>query len=226
MGGLFAKSKPAGAAQPAARTTAQLSVKDKAILDLKVARDRLDKARRKHEMEKDVYVQKARELLKANKKDQAKLALRLKKMRDTQLEKISGQLFNLEQMVNDVEWAGHQREIVEGMKAGNQALKELQLDVEEVEMVMEETQEALDRQREIDEVVSGVLNPEDETEVLAELDAIEREEAAQLEAQLPQAPKEPVRPSEVEVGVGADSAATAEAAGAAADPEQQQAVLA
>ena len=54
------------------------------MLDLKIARDRLDKARRKHETEKEVYVQKAKELLKAKKKDQAKLALRMKKLRDVQ----------------------------------------------------------------------------------------------------------------------------------------------
>jgi len=192
MGGLFSsgRSKEAGSAAAASRSKAELSVKDRAMLDLKVARDRLDKARRAHEQQKDVFVSKARTLLQNGKKDQAKLALRMKKARQTQLNKINDQLFQLESLVSDVEWAHHQNEIVQGMKAGNLALKSLQLDPDEVENVMLDTQEALDRQREIDDIISQQLNPEDETEVLDELAAIEKEEAQEIASALPEAPKE------------------------------------
>mmetsp|Transcript_15371 Transcript_15371/g.27333 ORF Transcript_15371/g.27333 Transcript_15371/m.27333 type:complete len:219 (+) Transcript_15371:63-719(+) len=187
MGGLFSKSK-----NDSRRSAPELSVKDKATLELKVSRDRLEKARAKYDLQKNVYVEKARELLKAKNKPQAKLALQMKKMHEVQLNKIQAQLLNVQQLVSDVEWAGYQREIVEGMKAGNLALKELTLDVEEVEAVMGETQEAMDKAREVDSIIAETLNPEDEASVLAELEAIEKEEMDTLSAQLPTAPTEPI----------------------------------
>jgi charged multivesicular body protein 6 len=206
MGGLFAKDKAAGAPAGAAGTgkaaPATLSVKDRAVLDLKVARDRLDKARRKHEAEAAALVVKAREALRAGKKDNAKLALRLKKMREVQLDKVNEQLFNLEKLVNDVEWAGHQKEIVDGMKAGNAALKALSLDADEVQAVMDESAEAVARQREIDTIISGALDAEDEAAALEELGQIEQEEAAHLEMHLPSAPKGKVDVDGVQVEVG------------------------
>jgi len=186
MGGLFSKEKPR------ASKKTELGIKDKAVLDLKRARDRLDKARKKTELEQATYVSKARMLLQSGKKDQAKLALRMKKYKATQLEKVTLQLSNLEQMVNDVEWAHHQVEIVEGMKAGNLALKELQLDADEVADIMAETQEAMAKQQEIDDIISGSLSNEDEEDVLAELDMIEQEEAAHLDFDLPNAPNDSV----------------------------------
>lgn len=206
MGGLFAKDKaggaPAGATGPGKAAAATLSVKDRAVLDLKVARDRLDKARRKHEAEAAALVVKAREALRAGKKDNAKLALRLKKMREVQLDKVNEQLFNLEKLVNDVEWAGHQKEIVDGMKAGNAALKALSLDADEVQAVMDESAEAVARQREIDTIISGALDAEDEAAALEELGQIEQEEAARLEVHLPSAPKGKVDVGGVQVEVG------------------------
>jgi charged multivesicular body protein 6 len=221
MGGLFAKDKAAGGGAIAkagpGKAAATLSVKDRAVLDLKVARDRLDKARRKQETEAAGLVIKAREQLRAGKKDNAKLALRLKKMREVQLEKVNDQLFNLEKLVNDVEWAGHQKEIVDGMKAGNAALKALSLDVDEVQAVMDESAEAVARQREIDAIISGALDAEDEAAALEELGQIEQEEAAHLEVDLPSAPKGKVDVDGVQVDVGKKPAAAS---------EERQAVLA
>ncbi|GBG31218.1 Charged multivesicular body protein 6 [Hondaea fermentalgiana] len=236
MGGLFSKKDgaPGAAGQQRGATGAQrasrpeMSVKDRALLDLKVARDRLDKARKKHEREKQVYVDKAREMLKAKKKDQAKLALRLKKMREMQLEKVNDQFFNLEKMVNDVQWAQHQVEIVEGMKAGNKALKELQLDPDEVNDIVADTQEAMDRQREIDDILSEQLNPEDEADVLAELDAIEQADANELNDKLPVAPSDPVHPSGVNVETTQQQQQQQQTSQSAAEPvsEERQPVLA
>lgn len=226
MGGIFSKKKDAAPS---------LSVQDKALLDLKVSRDRLDKARKQHESQRQVYVDKARELLKAKKKDQAKLALRLKKLRDTQISKLTDQLFNLEKLVNDVQWGQYQQEIVSGIKAGNQALKELQLDPDEVSDLMAETQEAMDRQQEIDAILGENLNPEDEQDVLFELEAMESAAAAELDASLPAVPAvdpvaKPVVPA-VDAGAAAPSAVAAgdvavEAVEAAAPAEERQAVLA
>lgn len=233
------RTRGAGAANgvAASKPKLEMSVKDRALLDLKVARDRLDKARKKHEHEKQVYVEKARELLRDKKKDQAKLALRLKKMREVQLAKVNDQFFNLEKMVNDVEWAQHQVEIVEGMKAGNKALKELQLDPDEVSEIMADTQEAMDRQREIDDILNEQLNPEDENDVLKELDAIEQQEADilaeslptapsdNLEDKLPTAPTDPVRPDNVQVETTQQTQAQDQQA-VKANAEEREAVLA
>lgn len=100
--------------------------------------------------------------------------LRKKKFQEQILSKIDGQLENLEIMVHDIEFAQIEIKIVDGLKEGNAALKKLHniLSIDEIEKVMDETREGIEKQRELDEILSGELTQEDEVEVEAELDAL------------------------------------------------------
>jgi charged multivesicular body protein 6 len=168
MGALFSsKKKPS-------RVTEQ----DKAILQLKQQRDKLKQYQKKIsvQLERDRDV--ARALLKDGKKDKAKLMLRKKKFQESLLTKTDGQLENIERLVHDLEYAQVEQQVVKGLQIGNASLKKMHeiLSLEDVEKIMEETQEGIEKQREIDELLSGGLSAEDESDVLAELDEIIKQE--------------------------------------------------
>ena len=69
-------------------------------------------------------------------------------------------------------------QVLDGLKTGNAALKRANemFSIEEIERIMDDTAEAVEKQREIDELLSGQLTREDEDDVLAELDRLEAEE--------------------------------------------------
>lgn len=119
----------------------------------------------------------------------ALLLLRKKKFQEQLLSKSDGQLENLERMVHDIEFAQVELKVVEGLKVGNVALKTLHnlLSIDEIDKILDETKEGIDKQNEIDEMLLGVLTEEDEGEVEAELDALL---IAEIEEKAPDVPEE------------------------------------
>lgn len=187
MGNLFGKKH-----KPQSRVTEQ----DKAILQLKQQRDKLKQYQKKinTQLERDREV--ARALLKEGKKDKAKLMLRKKKFQESLLTKTDGQLENIERLVHDLEFTQVEHEVVKGLQVGNASLKKMHqlLSVEDVERIMDETQEGIEKQREIDELLSGGLTDEDESDVLAELDEIIglTEPSAKEDVSLPDVPEDKI----------------------------------
>jgi len=112
-----------------------------------------------------------------NSYSRALLLLRKKKYQEQVLSRADGQLENLERMVHDLEFAQVEMKVVDGLKIGNTALKQLHalLSIDEIEKVMDETKEGIEKQREIDEVLSSTFATQeeiDESEIEAELDAL------------------------------------------------------
>lgn len=188
MGNLFSKKEH--------KKESRVTEQDKAILQLKQQRDKLKQYQKKinERIGKDREVAKA--LLKDGKKEKAKLLLRKKKFQETLLEKTDGQLENIERMVNDLEFAQIESQVVQGLKTGNESLKKLHrlMSLEDVEKIMDETRESIDYQREIDELLSGALTQQDEDDVLAELDSITQENLPEVPRdELPELPEEKQR---------------------------------
>ncbi|OXU21565.1 hypothetical protein TSAR_009393 [Trichomalopsis sarcophagae] len=195
MGIFFAKKK-----HPS-RVTEQ----DKAVLQLKQTRDKLKQYQKRIEqnLERDRDI--AKKLLRNNQRERALLLLRKKKFQEQALIKADGQLDNLERMVHDLEFAQVEIKVVDGLKLGNEALKKLHavLSIDEIEKVMDETREGVEKQQEIDELLSGALTDQEEVDVEAELDALIIEEAeittpeVPSEVPLPDVPQdEPVKEKE------------------------------
>lgn len=167
MGIFFAKKKQSS------RVTEQ----DKAILQVKQARDKIKQYQRKIEQSLEKERLLAKELLKNGKKERALLLLRKKKYQEQVLSRADGQLENLERMVHDLEFAQIEMKVVDGLRIGNTTLKQLHdlLSIDEIEKIMDETREGIEKQREIDEILSSTLTEEeniDENEIEAELDAL------------------------------------------------------
>ncbi|XP_029167015.1 charged multivesicular body protein 6 [Nylanderia fulva] len=182
MGIFFAKKKQSS------RVTEQ----DKAILQVKQARDKIRQYQRKIEQSLEKERLLAKELLKKGKKDRALLLLRKKKYQEQVLSRADGQLENLERMVHDLEFAQIEMKVVDGLKIGNTTLKQLHdlLSIDEIEQIMDETREGIEKQREIDEILSSTLTAEDnidENEIEAELDALMETE---FNEKAPEIPKE------------------------------------
>ncbi|XP_008313253.1 charged multivesicular body protein 6 [Cynoglossus semilaevis] len=176
MGNIFGKKKQS-------RVTEQ----DKAILQLKQQRDKLRQYQKKINLQQDKERVLAKQLLKDGKKDKALLLLKKKRYRDQLLDKTENQISNLEHLVQDLEFVQIEKKVIDGLKVGNECLKKMHevMSIEEVERIMDETHDAVEYQRQIDEILAGSLTPEDEEAVLAELEAI-----TQGEMELPDVPAE------------------------------------
>ncbi|XP_037805403.1 charged multivesicular body protein 6-A [Lucilia sericata] len=184
MGGLFTKTK-----KPQSRVTEQ----DKAVLQLKQQRDRLKQYQKRIELSLENDRQLARKCLSQGRKERAKLLLRKKKFQENLLSNTDKQLENLEKLAADIEFAQVEIQVLDGLKQGNAALKKMHdiLDINEIEKIMDETREGIEKQQEIDSILSDALTQEDEDDVLAELDALVAEEdETTAEIKLPEVPND------------------------------------
>uniref|UniRef100_A0A8C6SZX4 Charged multivesicular body protein 6b n=1 Tax=Neogobius melanostomus TaxID=47308 RepID=A0A8C6SZX4_9GOBI len=176
MGNLFGKKK---------RT--RVTEQDKAVLQLKQQRDKLRQYQKRINLQLEKERTVAKQLLKDGKKSKALLLLKKKKYQEQLLDKTENQISNLEQMVQDLEFAQIEIKVLEGLKVGNECLKKMHemMSIEEVERIMDETQDAVEYQKQIDEMLAGTLTQEDEDDILAELEAI-----TQGDVELPEVPSD------------------------------------
>ncbi|XP_026056360.1 charged multivesicular body protein 6-like [Carassius auratus] len=172
------------------RVTSRVTDQDRAILQLKQQRDKLKQYQKKITLQLEKERRLAKQLLKDGRKERALLLLKKKRYQDQLLDKTEVQISNLERMVQDIEFAQIEIKVIEGLKAGNDCLKQMHevMSIEEVERILEETQEAIEYQKQIDELLAGSLTPEDEDAVLAELEAIIQGE----DITLPELPTDPL----------------------------------
>lgn len=90
------------------------------------------------------------------------------------LQKTDQQLENLERLASDIEFAQIEVQVVDGLRAGNDALQQINnmLDIDEIERILDETKEGADKQAEINSLLSSVVTEEDEEDIMNELDAL------------------------------------------------------
>ncbi|KAI5623462.1 charged multivesicular body protein 6 [Silurus asotus] len=178
MGNIFGKKK-----------RSRVTEHDRAVLQLKQQRDKLKQYQKRITLQLEKERQFAKQLLKDGKKEKAMLLLKKKRFQEQLLDKTENQISNLERMVQDIEFAQIEIKVIEGLKVGNDCLKKMHevMSIEEVERIMDETQESIEYQRQIDDILAGSLTQEDEDAVLAELEAI-----TQGDIELPEVPDEPL----------------------------------
>lgn len=132
------------------------------------------------------------------------MLLRKKKYQEKLLVTTDQHVENLEKMTSDLEFAQIEQKVLDGLKVGNAALKHIHeiLTVEEIERVLDETHEGVEKQREIDMILTqageAALTEQDEEDVLAELDELvkaergetgeEEEQTTERDIDLPEVP--------------------------------------
>jgi charged multivesicular body protein 6 len=156
---------------------AKITKQDRAILDLKLQRDKIKQYQKKVQLILDKEHDAARTFLVRGDKERAKTALRRRRYQETILQKTDTQLETLEGLVSNIEFSQIEASVIHGLAQGNAVLKEIhkEMTIESVDKLMEETAEAQAYQREIDEALAGKMTAEDEEAVNAEMALLERE---------------------------------------------------
>ncbi|KAK6625300.1 Charged multivesicular body protein 6-A [Polyplax serrata] len=192
MGHLFSRKK--------SRVTEQ----DKAVLQLKQQRDKLKLYQKRIESNLGRDREIAKSLIQNGRKERALSLLRKKRFQEEQLNKLDKMLENIEKMTSDIEFKQVEMNVLDGLKAGNAALKKLHqlISVDEIERIMDETKDGIEKQQEIDELLHGALTSEDEEAVLDELNALisgaEETEVINKLDELPEVPELPETEEEEE----------------------------
>ncbi|KAI6136544.1 Snf7 family [Pisolithus sp. B1] len=171
----------------------KITAQDRAILDLKLQRDKLKQYQRKIQVILDQEYEIAKSYLAAGDRDRATIALRRRKYQQSLLLKTDGQLENLEQLVSTIEFSLVEISVLHGLKQGNEVLKEIhrEMSVESVEKLMGETQEAREYQLEIGNLLANQLSVDDEEAVQEELRQLQVQSTRpELHAELPSVPAE------------------------------------
>ncbi|CEP15114.1 hypothetical protein [Parasitella parasitica] len=170
----------------------KVTSQDRAVLDLKVQRDKLKRYQKKLNVVIDKEVEAAKIAIQQGNKQKALLALKKKKYQVQLLEKTDQQLMNLEELTNSIEFALVEKQVLEGLKCGNDVLKEIhkETSLEAVEKLMDDTADAIAYQNEIDQMLHGLISTEDEEEIMKELDELREQEILRMQimSELPNLP--------------------------------------
>lgn len=151
----------------------QITDHDRAVLNLKVQRDKLAQSKRRLAIVVDKETQIAMACLNASPPDRekAKLALRKKKRQQSLLGQLESQSDTLEQIIETIEFKLIEKDVLHGLEMGNSVLKEInkELSIEKVDRIMDESAEGVQYQMELSERLSEVLTTGEESEVESEL---------------------------------------------------------
>lgn len=157
---------------------------DKAMLQLKMAKDELHRYSRRTETlintERNELKGLCSRLKGKQLKEDPRARLLLKRMHYQQrlLEQCTDQIINLETMVQSIEFKLVEKSFIDGLQKGNQLLKKLnsELNLEKVENIMDAAAEQIETQREIDDTLSNaIVGSTINDEIDKELEQLDRE---------------------------------------------------
>ncbi|TID31213.1 hypothetical protein CANINC_000156 [Pichia inconspicua] len=171
-------------------TNPKITHHDKAVLQLKLQRDKLTKSKQKIQVVLNREDQIIRQLVKENNLEKAKLALRKKKRQQSLLSTLERQSSTLEELIDTIEFKLIEKDVFYGIQEGAKVLKEInnEMSLEKVEKIMDESAEAVSYQNELSERLSGLLTNQEESEVDEELRQLEIEMGIVKPIELPNAP--------------------------------------
>jgi charged multivesicular body protein 6 len=168
-------SKPTKASSP----VQEISAIDRAVLDLKNSRDRLQRYRKKLEVDDEKLLLQAKKAKEAGKNEKALGILRLRKYKKAQASACEDQLLNVLQMVETIDSKQNESKVLSALASGKDTLKKMheETTVEDVLELMDSVAEEIAVEREINEILQNVptLSPADEEAVEAELQALQDE---------------------------------------------------
>mmetsp|Transcript_29062 Transcript_29062/g.70107 ORF Transcript_29062/g.70107 Transcript_29062/m.70107 type:complete len:255 (-) Transcript_29062:66-830(-) len=163
-------------------TASSITATDRAMLDLKNARDRLSKYKTKLEKDDERLVQRAKQAKLEGQTKNALLLLKVRKIKQREVDTVESQLLNVLQMVQTLDSKQNEKEVLDAMAVGKDTLKKMheEMSVDDVLELMDEISEQHELEREVnaafgqhaDDISSSVLSVEDEEAIEAELLAL------------------------------------------------------
>lgn len=155
-----------------------ISAADRATLDLKNARDRLQKYKVKLEQDDAKIVARAKKA-KADGNTKAALnLLKIRKLKTREVESVEAQLLNVLQMVQTIDSKQNEVQVLAAMKEGKDTLQRMheETTVDDVLNLMDEIQEQNELEQEMNDILVGAnvssLTIEDDAAIEAELEAL------------------------------------------------------
>lgn len=164
-----------------APSSPKVTAQDKAILQVKLQKDKLLKYQKKSNLLLKSETEQIKIYLRQNDKRSAKVLLKRTKYQETLLENVSSQIMNLENMIQNIEFKLVEKEFLKGLTNGNEILKKLnkEMNINDVEKLMDDVNDNIQYQEEIDQVLStSIVGKDVEDEIDEELRLLEEQEAA------------------------------------------------
>ena len=169
--------------------TPKINNEEKAILDCKLARDKIKTYIKRLERNANLKKEKAKESLRAKNKDRAKYNLKLSKMYQEQIKTADAQLTMLEEQISNLEQATTQRDALKVLEKGNEVLKNLQSEcnIEKWEKISEDMQDIKDQQDEINQFFRDRNMNDVDDDVEEEMNKLIESTKSDIEQELPSA---------------------------------------
>ncbi|OEU19814.1 Snf7-domain-containing protein [Fragilariopsis cylindrus CCMP1102] len=181
MGGAFSNTSSSDNNNATTTTTTkkkpEISATDRATLDLKNARDKLQRYKMKLEQDDIRIVSRAKKAKVDGNTKAALNLLKVRKMKTREVESVEQQLLNVLQMVQTINSKQNEVQVLQAMKEGKDTLQKMheETTVEDVLTLMDDIQEQNELENEINDILQNSpqsLSIADEEAVEAELEAL------------------------------------------------------
>ena len=177
----------------------RLTPEEKAIVDCKLCRDKINAYIRRLEVREKKSREKAKELLKDKQRDRAKFYLRQAKLHSAQIKTNEGQLEMVNNQIIQIESSKNLQECLKVLQNGKDVLKKMQdsIKIEEWEKVRDDMDELKEKDKEISNFLKeyGISEAEYDNEVNNDFDKLVAEiegNKAKEDIKLPEVPKEEI----------------------------------
>lgn len=177
--------------KPVIHHVQSMNNEDQAIMKCKLCRDNIKAYIRRLQKNETLRKDKAKEELKKNNRDRAKIFLNQSKFYREQIKVADGQLTMIDEQIAHIEIAKQQKDAIQVLEEGNKILKKLneEVNVEKWEKIADDMNEVKQQQDEIADFLKNHKIDEDkyEDELNEELEKLMKQEAAKSEIELPSA---------------------------------------
>ena len=177
----------------------KLTPEEKAIVDCKLCRDKINSYIRRLEVREKKSREKAKELLRDKQRDRAKFYLRQAKLHSAQIKTNEGQLEMVNNQIIQIESSKNLQECLKVLQNGKDVLKKMQdsIKIEEWEKIRDDMDELKEKDKEISDFLKdyGINEAEYDDEVNNDLDKLMEEvgvSKAKEDIKLPEVPKEEI----------------------------------
>ena len=197
MGGALSSSSSSGAAAARkAGNAASITAIDRAVLDLKNSRDRLQRYRARLEQDEAKLLSRAREAKAAGNEKNAMHCLRVRRHKVKEADNVQAQLLTVLQMVDTIAAKENENEVLASLKSGKEALARLhsEMSVDDVIQLMEEVEDEIEVEREINDILAqgaGLDGLDEEALEQELLELVGGEVEVQEKAKVPDMPAAP-----------------------------------
>jgi len=180
------------------RAVTQISEYDRTVLDLKNARDRLRRFRKKLDADTVRLQERARVLVSRKQDARALTLLKLRSFKTKEADKVEAKLFTVLNMIENVEWESQNIEVLKALKEGTEALNKMhdEMSLDTVEAILDESREAIELESSISTMLQGAFSLDEEDSLAQEYEALMVAIHGEIvpAVQLPAAPTAPVLP--------------------------------